>query len=110
MENFLGLQAQETASQVTLRELEGGVRLYRSLRERAGSQNIKRLLLIKENQMSRVKEFSTFLCMGRRKSLGSLKSLLLYASQDLGPVSAFFTLPPTPILLPNSSVLSVRSG
>ena len=40
----------------------------------AGSLNIKRLLLIKENQISQVKGFSAFLCMGRCKSLGSLKS------------------------------------
>ena len=38
--------------------------------------NIKRLLLIKENQISQGKEFSAFLCMGRCKSLGSLKSFL----------------------------------
>ena len=48
---------------------------------RAGSQNIKRLLLIKENQKSQVKKFSTFLCIGRCKSLGSLKSFLWYAPQ-----------------------------
>ena len=32
----------------------------------------------KEKQTSRVNEFSTFLCMGRCKSLGSLKSVLWY--------------------------------
>ena len=37
------------------------------------SQGIKRLLLIKENQTYHVKEFSTFLCMRRCKSLGLLK-------------------------------------
>ena len=42
---------------------------------------IKRLLWIKENQTSPLKEFSTFLWMGRCKSLGSLKSLLWYAPQ-----------------------------
>ena len=36
----------------------------------------KRLLLIKDNQISQVKKFSAFLCMGRCKSLGSLKSSL----------------------------------
>ena len=40
------------------------------------SLNVKRLLLIKENQISQVKEFSTFLYMGRCRSLGSLKSFL----------------------------------
>ena len=38
-------------------------------------------MLIKEYQ---VKEFSTFLCVGRCKTLGSLKSFLLYASQLSG--------------------------
>ena len=44
------------------------------LQQRPGIRNIKRLLLIKENQTSQVKEFSSSLCMGRCKSLGSLKS------------------------------------
>ena len=57
------------------------------LQQRAGSLNIKRLLLIKENQISQVKEFSTFLCIGRCKSLSSLESFLPYASQLSGPVS-----------------------
>ena len=39
-------------------------------------QDVKKLLLIKESQVSQVKEVSTFLCMGRRKSLGSLKPFL----------------------------------
>ena len=43
---------------------------------RPNSQYIKRLLLTKENQTSQVKEFSAFLCMGRCKSLDSLKSFL----------------------------------
>ena len=46
------------------------------LQQRAGSLNFERLLLIKENQISQVKEFSAFLCMGRGKSLGSLKLFL----------------------------------
>ena len=44
------------------------------LQQRLGSLNIKRLLLMKENQVSDIKEFRTFLCMGRCKSLDSLKS------------------------------------
>ena len=40
----------------------------RVLQQRAGSLNIKRLLLIKENQICQVKEFSAFLCMGRCKN------------------------------------------
>ena len=46
------------------------------LQPRAGSLNFKRLLLIKENHIAQVKEFSAFLCMGRGKNLGSLKSFL----------------------------------
>ena len=46
------------------------------LQQRAGSLNIKRLLLVKENQISQIKEFNAFLCMGRYKSLGTLKSFL----------------------------------
>ena len=46
------------------------------LQQRAGSLNIERLLLIKENQISQVKEFSAFLYKGRGKSLGSLKPFL----------------------------------
>ena len=44
--------------------------------QRADSLNIKRWLLIKETQIFQSKEFRTFLCMGRCKSLGSLKSFL----------------------------------
>ena len=46
--------------------------------------NIKKSLLVKESQISQVKEFSNFLCMRRRKSLGSLKSLLSHAPQQSG--------------------------
>ena len=46
------------------------------LQQRAGSLNIKRLLLIKENQLSQVKEFSALLYMGRCKRLNSLKSFI----------------------------------
>ena len=53
---------------MTLRELfrgeAGGARFYRSLQHGAGSLSIKRLLLIKENQISQVKEFNPFLCIG----------------------------------------------
>ena len=48
-------------------------------KQRSGSQNVKRLPLIKENQTSQVKEFSIFPCMGRCTSLGSLRSFLWYA-------------------------------
>ena len=51
------------------------------LQQRAGSLKMKRLLLIKENQITQVKAVSSFLCNGRCKGLGSLKSLLPYAAQ-----------------------------
>ena len=40
------------------------VRLHRSLQQGACSLNIKRLLLIKENQIFQIKEFNIFLYMG----------------------------------------------
>ena len=48
------------------------------------------MIIVKENQIFQVKEFNTFLCMGRCKSLGSLKSFLSYAPQHLGPVSKVY--------------------
>ena len=51
---------------------------------------IKRWPLIKENQTSQVKQFSVFLCMGRYKSLCSLKSFLFCASQLSGAGILFF--------------------
>ena len=57
------------------------------LQQRPGSQNIKRLLLNRENHLSQLNEFSTFLRVRRCKSLGSLKSLLWYAPSYLGPLS-----------------------
>ena len=66
------------------KEVRGELGSTEVLQQRAGSWNIKRLLLIKENQISQVKEFSAFLCMRRCKSLGSLKSFLCYAPQLSG--------------------------
>ena len=78
--DFLRAQAQEAASQVALRDCSKGVReelgYIGDLQQKPGRWNIKRLLLIKENKTSQVNAFSTFLCMGRCKSLGSLKSFL----------------------------------
>lgn len=37
--------------------------------------NIQRILLIKDNEPSQVKGFSTFLCMRRLRAMGSLKFL-----------------------------------
>ena len=46
------------------------------LQQRAGNLNIKRLLLTKENQISKIKEFSTFLCMKRCKK-GNISWILI---------------------------------
>ena len=59
------------------------------LQQRADSMNIKILMLMKENQISQVKQFSTFLCRGRWESLGSLKYMHLSC---LGPVPYFLIL------------------
>ena len=56
------------------------------LHQRADSLNIKRLLLIKRNQISQVKEFS-ILCVGRCKPLGWLSSFLSYVPQLSGAKS-----------------------
>ena len=59
------------------------------LQQRADSMNIKILMLMKENQISQVKQFSTFLCRGRWESLGLLKYMHLSC---LGPVPYFLIL------------------
>ena len=50
-------------------------------------------MIIKENQTSQVNEFSAFLCLGRCKSLGSLKSFDIHLSY-LGLVSLSPSLSP----------------
>ena len=57
------------------------------LQQRSDSQNMIRLLLIKENQMSQVNEFGVFLCMGRGQRLGSLNLSFNRHLSYLGPVS-----------------------
>ena len=46
------------------------------LQQKPGSQTIKRLLEIKENQIAHINKFRAFLRLGRGNSLGSLKSSL----------------------------------
>ena len=62
---LLGLQVWETASRDTLRKLLlrdcRGIRGYKSLQQGSNSLNNNILLLIKEKQISQVKDFSTFL-------------------------------------------------
>ena len=62
------------------------------LQQRPGNWNIKGLLLIKESKTSQVSEFRAFLCMGRCKGLGSLKSSLWYAPQLLGASILYFLI------------------
>ena len=52
----------------------GGARLYRNFATEG--RLFECSCELKENQISQVKEFSTFLLIGRCKSLGSLKSFL----------------------------------
>ena len=53
-----------------------GLPIEELLQQRPGSQDIERLLLTKENQVSYVKKFSALLPMGRCKRLGSQTSFL----------------------------------
>ena len=101
---LVGLQAQEIASEMTLIEGQGkgGARLYRSFATKAGCLHIKRLLLVKENQISQVMEFSTFLSMGRWKSWNhSFDIHFTY----LGTVSYFQIL-----CFPRAHHLTIRGG
>ena len=61
------------------------------LQWKAGNLSIQRLLVVKEHQISQVKEFSASLYMGQCKSLGSLKSSFDMHLSYLGPVSCIFT-------------------
>ena len=78
---FVGPQTRDAASHVTLRDCFKEAKGTGVLQQKAESLNIKRLLLIKEDQICQAKKFSTFLYMGRCRSLGSLKSFLWYAPQ-----------------------------
>ena len=92
----------EVASQVTLRELlwRGGVEVGVGASRDTDFCNKGQVVWpsrvlsgIKENQTSQVKEFSAFLCMGRCKSLGLLKSFLWYAPQLSGTSILCFYIP-----------------
>lgn len=84
--NFWELEAQEAASQIawetSSKEAGKGVRWFWSLSQGVGSLENQRLLLVKENQISQ--KFSTLLCTGSCKCLGSVKSFLSHASQLSG--------------------------
>ena len=78
--DFLRISSPEAASQIVLRDCsergEEEPGYIGVLQQRPGSQNMKRLLLIIENEIFQVKEFSAFLCMERCKGLCELKSFL----------------------------------
>ena len=63
------------------------------LEQGAGGLNIKRLLLIKENQISQGKEFSTFLCGGRVWARGT-HSFSAPLGQDPVPFRVLSSLGP----------------
>ena len=61
-------------SERVLRGGKRGARVYRDFATEGIVQHIKRLLVIKENQILQLKKFGTFLHMGSSQSLDSLKS------------------------------------
>ena len=75
------------------------------LQQRAGSLNIKRLLLINGNLISQVKEFSVFLCI---VSPGSLKSFLQYKNSSCSTPSSLSWI--TFETYPHISLLSSSVG
>ena len=83
---FLECQVREATSQVSRRKLleVGGEPGYLGVLQLL---NVKRLLLMKENQIAWVKELSAFPGVGRCKSLGSLKWSSHVPVSSLGPVS-----------------------
>ena len=93
--NFLKPSSLECSLLLSSEELlprgKGGDRIWRSFCNN-DQIVIKRWPLIKENQTSQVKQFSVFLCMGRCKSLCSLKSFLFCASQLSGARFIFFPI------------------
>ena len=72
----------------------GGVRLYRSLQQGAGRLNIKRLLLIKENQVALVVK-------NRPANAGDVREVGL--TPGLGRVPWRRAWQPTPVFLPEES-------
>ena len=100
----LGDSSSDDQERSVSEEVQRGARLCRCLLQGAGNMNIKRLLLIKENQISCIKEFSALLCMERCKHSGLLKSALSYASQ-LSEAKSYFLI----VLILDSS-FTVKGG
>ena len=68
-------------SPVTLTELlQGGNLVIQKLYINFATKCEHRKIIVNENQIFQIKEFSVFLCIGIRKNLGLLKSFLLCAS------------------------------
>ena len=78
------------------------------LQQGAGSLNFKRVLLTKGSQISRVEQFSTLLCVGKCKSLGSLKSSLSYVYQLSWAGSSVFLHPELPCRSPAGCQITSR--
>ena len=73
----LGHSISDNTEKIVLKGQREGSQIYRVFcNKRLGNKNIKSLLLIKADQRSQVNAFRAFLCLGRCKSLGSLKSFL----------------------------------
>ena len=87
---FLGLQAWERASQVTLRELlwrgRGRVWLYRNSQQRAGSLNIKSIF-VNENQNLRLREGALFYIWEDERVIAHWNHSFHMHLSYLGPVS-----------------------
>ena len=83
------------SSEGLLQRDKGGTRWKGVLQERPGSRYINRLLLIKESNIYQISEFSTFLYIGRCKSLDSLKSFLWHAPWLSCLVTQLVKNPPT---------------
>ena len=111
---FLGLQIQKTVPQITSEnsseEVEG-TRLYRSFTTKgAGRLNFKRLLLMKENQLSQVKKFRLFsVCKDARIWAHWNHPFDTHLSY-LGPVSCFHILSFLSSGLSGGTGCSLRAG
>ena len=88
LRNLLWTIAQESASQVALRNCSKEVREEEcSIGDFPGKNKIKTIFHHPEitanhkNQISQINDFHAFLCIGRCKSLGSLKLFLRYAKE-----------------------------
>ena len=73
------------------KELRGRVRLYRNFQESGCSVNIKVFLRIKENQLSQVKEFSTFPIYMKSQVSGLIENIPFMHLSSPGAFSLAFS-------------------